>query len=109
MKTLLKRITAILPTPLTSNIKEVIMSIAEAFLDGVFMLEMYSSKSGIGIMFVKFSSLLDSVSEKLSAAQFDSDMKKFKEKLTNLEKDLSNSISDQTAVQVHDIRRDQGM
>ena len=50
MKTLLKRIATVLPASVTSNVKEVIMNILKAFLDGVFMLEMYTSKNGMGML-----------------------------------------------------------
>ena len=56
MKILLKRITTILPASVTSNLRGVIMNIVTVFLNGVFMLEMYASKNGMGMMNVKLSS-----------------------------------------------------
>jgi hypothetical protein len=54
MATLLKRITAVQSVAVTPNLKETIMNVVKAFLDGVFMLEMYSSKGEIGMISIIF-------------------------------------------------------
>ena len=64
MKALLKRITTIRSASAAPNLDEVIVNIMKAFLDGGFMLEMYSSKNGMGTMFVKSRALLDIVLQK---------------------------------------------
>ena len=53
MKKLLKRITTIRTASKASNLKEVIMDIVKAFLDGIVMLEIYSSKNGMGMFSTK--------------------------------------------------------
>ena len=54
MNALLRRITTMHSASVTSNFKDAIVNVIKAILDGVCLLEIYSSENAIGRKFVKF-------------------------------------------------------